>query len=359
MKSQIPLLPLLAVVAGLALGGCADRPAPVEPLGVNVIRDYRFTTTVPDPQGAWNPASYVIVARSSAGFALYDEGDGRQSYFTSKEGRETSHPAWINRTQFVFGPTVNVIELADGRVVGSTDGLTVVDVVDDGVGLQATRTALTDRGYRPRPQGDAVYCQVEDTMMIADQAGRLEDAGKGFFAEPQVGGRGVAWQDQPVVEKDYWSPRPGRGKLIIRWRAGTVSEVPGGVQARWTAEGGIVCTVLRTDPPSGKPWWSVGTDVVYVAGPGQVPITIASDARDPDPHPTEPLVAVTDANGGTRIVARGTAALPSEKRLTTLGERPRWSFDGLRLLTEEGSVREAKQLVVRVLRLQPGAAVQR
>ena len=346
------LVLFVAPIAICTLSACAPRVAPVDPKGVSVIRTYSFDTTVADPQPTWNPNSYLIVARSSDGFGLLQEGSGRQEYFTSSEKRETHTPQWLNANQFVYGPKTNVIPLADGRVVGSSDGLTVVDVTDDGVRTKVSRTMLTSHGYRPRVgSGNVVFFQDEDAMRVVDKYGKVLDAGSGFFPEPQPKGEGICWQDQPVIEQDYWSPQPGRGNLIIRWRPGVVTTIPGGIQARWTNDGSVVCTQLQADPDPHRPWWTAGTDVVFVPGPNQVPYVIAKNARDPDPHPSEPLVAVTDGDGGTRIVSRRPAPLPPANRITTVGEHPRFSYDGLRLLTEEGSATDTKRLTIYVLKL--------
>lgn len=127
-------LTLLAVVtAAIGHSGCSTPRALLDPTGVSVIRTYQLNSTVINPQPAWNPETYMIVARSLGGFGLLQEGQGRQEYFESRENRPTFYPAWINRDQFVFGPQHNVTSIADGRVVPSTDGLTLVSVTDTGL----------------------------------------------------------------------------------------------------------------------------------------------------------------------------------------------------------------------------------
>ena len=348
---RLPALTLLlaaaAVVGGLT--SCQPRTT-VDPDGLSVIRSYHFEGTVSDPQPTWNPVSYLIAARTIDGFALLQEGQGRQERFASEEARQTWYPAWINRDQFVFGPMHNVTAVPDGRVVASTDGLTVVTVEDNGLKCSATRAVLSSLGFRPRPAGERIFAQAEDKMIIVDSSGKVSDAGEGFFPEPQADGEGVAWQETPLSETDAWTGKSGKGRLFVRWKPGQVSEVPGGCEARWTADGGLVCTVLRADPPADKPWWSVGTDVVYLAGPDAAPVVVAKNARGAAPHPKEPMIAVSDAAAGIRIVSLRQPQA-AEQLLSAMGSSPAWSHDGLRILAvEPGAAGGAGVIVVRVLK---------
>jgi hypothetical protein len=341
------IFPLLALAA-LGLSSCQPRTA-VDPNGLSVIRTYRFDSVVSDPQPAWNPASYMIVARTLEGFALLQEGAGRQEYFASEEARQTWYPAWANRDQFVFGPMRNVTAVGDGRVVASTDGLTVVTVEDNGLKCSVTRTVLASLGFHPRPLGDRIYAQAENKMVIVDHDGKVADAGEGFFPEPQADGPGIAWQETPLTESDAWTGKSGRGRLFVRWKPGVVSEIPGGCEARWTATGGLVCTVLRADPPADRPWWTVGTDVVYLAEPGAEPVVVAKNARAAAPHPKEALIAVADAAAGIRLVSLRQPQA-AEVLLAVAGSAPAWSFDGLRLLAVEPKGDGPGTIVVRVLK---------
>ncbi len=312
--------------------GCATRTT-LDPDGVSVIRTYQFSSTVADPQPAWNPANYQVVVRSLGGFGLMQEGQGRQEYFESRENRPTFYPVWLNRDQFVFGPQRNVSSVSDGRVVAATDGLTIVAVVDNGLKSSVERAPFAATGYRPRVGGMSVYAQVEDKMIVVNRDGRTSDAGEGFYPEPQSIGEGICWQETPVFEIDRWTGKPPRGRLFIRWSPGQVTEIPGGCEARWTPQGGVVCTVLRGDPGPTE-WWSGGTDVVFIENGASAARLIAKDARSPAPHPREPLVAVADAANGVRLVSLREPQA-SERLLTATGSGPRWSFDGLRLMTIE------------------------
>lgn len=349
MRTSLTLATLAAVV--LSAGGitaCAHRTV-VDPDGVEVIRSYRFACNIPDPQPAWNPQTYLIAARTLGGFALLQEGQGRQELFESTESRQTWFPAWIDRERFVFGPMRNVTAVADGRVVPTTDGLTVVTVQDNGLKCEVRREVLSSTGFRPRPADGQVYAQVEDKMISIDLTGKVTDAGQGFYAEPQRGGQGIAWQETPVFETDQWTGRTGPGQLLIRWRKGEVTAVPGGCEPRWTADGGVVCTVLRGPPLADRAWWSAGTDVWYIPARGELPVLVAKDARTADPHPREPVAAVTDGSAGVRLVSLREPRAP-EKLLTATGSAPRWSADGTRLLTVERKGDQESTIVVHVIK---------
>ncbi len=345
-------LGLLMSVTLATVVGCAARPV-VRPEGVTIIRSYRFETTVPDPQPAWNPSNYLIAARHAQGLALYQEGAGRQEFFLAADNRSSYFPTWISRDQFLFSGPTNATRAADGRVLNSTDGLTVVGVVDDGRRCNVERHPLSDRGNRPRVAHDEIYAQTGRSMVVIDRFGAVKDAGEGFWPEPQADGPGIAWQESPVIEPDLWTGQSPRGRLLVRWKPGVVTPVVGGVQPRWTPAGGLVCTVVRADPPTDRPWWTPGTDVVYLAGPDAEPVILARDARDPAPHPKEPMVAVTARDGGVRLVAYDTT-VPA-RTLVTKGITPKWSHDGLRILAEEVQPNrpEATLIRVQVLKLTP------
>ena len=114
------LMSFAVVVAVFGHTSCSAPRPMLDPTGVSVIRTYQLNSTVMNPQPAWNPETYMIVARSLGGFGLLQEGQGRQEYFESRENRPTFYPVWINRDQFLFGPQHNVSSIADGRVVPSS-----------------------------------------------------------------------------------------------------------------------------------------------------------------------------------------------------------------------------------------------
>jgi hypothetical protein len=337
MNTVRALLPILA----LAVAGCARPIVPPVPADVSVIRSYSCATDVEDPQPAWNPATYQVVMRVAHGFILFQEGRDRREVFISDDRRETGLPAWINPGQFAFGPLANVIRLADGRWVSSADGLSILTVTDNGFKSAVSRQQLSAKGFRPRPwhEGEMV-AQDEDRLVRIDGRGRMIDEGLGFRGEPQRGGEGLAWQETPVPYDDPWTGKPPRGRLTIRWRPGVITEVPSAVQARWCADGRVVATVMRADPPAKGPWWEGGTDVVVVAQDGSVRV-IAANCRDGDPHPRHPLVAVTERMGGIRIAALDPG--PDPRLLVPTGRKPRWSADGLRLLAEEDPAKDGQQ----------------
>ncbi|MBA3707567.1 MAG: hypothetical protein H0W83_01960 [Planctomycetes bacterium] len=324
-------LAVVACIAALgALSGCAARPTASLPEDFEIIRSYGWDTSVADPEASWSPATNKVVARDAGGFVILLEGDtgtGRQR-FASKERRETHHPVWINEQEVVFGPSANAERLPDGRVVPASEGLTVVTLN----GATPLQKLLSKVGYRPRIGKDRIFAQVEDHIVTIDEFGGKEDFGPpGFFAEPQRDGDGVCWQETPVTEPDWWTGKPVRSNLVIRWSWRQVDQLPGGLEPRWTNSGGVVATVLRAEPASGQPWYEVGTDVVHIAGPKRAPVVVAHNARDASPHPTQPVIAVATPDGRIAIVScDGTHRVDIAE-----GRHPQWSPDGTRLLVEE------------------------
>lgn len=293
------------------------------------LRDYILPTTIADPQAQWNPASYQIVARAPKGMALLDEGTGKQEFYAAQDSKESCHPWWINQKQFIFGPSVLMVPVADGSMVPSTQGLTVVTI-------GGVTNALTNRGYRPRIWNDIVIAQDENRVIQVNDKGEIRDFAPGFFAEPQRTGPGICWLDKPVTEADYWSgDTKRRGSLIIRWSKKKTTEIPNAIEPRWTHDGGVVATVLRAEPIAGQPWWSGGTDVVYCAGPEVAPVVIATNARTAAPHPILPVIAAVDSMNGALLLCdlSGNVRL----RKADFGDHPQWSHDGVRLMAEEPS----------------------
>lgn len=321
-------LPLVCVLlAGSFIAGCGSPARQAGVKDLQELRSYIIPTTVQDPQAQWNPATYQIVARSLKGVAILDEGSGNQVFLASAEGRESCHPCWINQTQFVFGPPTLMVRTADNRQVANTQGLTVVTL---GGG---TRT-IVNRGYRPRMWNNLIVAQDEERVVTIDQQGVIEDFAPGFFAEPQRSGPGICFLEKPVTEPDLWSgDTKRRGNLIIRWKKGAVTLVPDAIEPRWTADGGVVATVLRAEPQAGRPWWEGGTDLVHIAGPDAKPVVIAADARAAAPHPFLPICAAVDSANGALLLCD--LAGGTRLRKADLGDHPQWSHDGVRLMAEE------------------------
>jgi hypothetical protein len=355
-----PFLAVLAAAALLALASCNESRPSAGTSDFQVLRDYGFDATIADPQAQWNPESYQLIARSPGGFVLLDEGTGRQNYFKSVAKHETGHPVWINHRQFAFGPLLHVITTADGRVVPTTEGLAVVTLTDTVAARDepAPPKVLTNQGYRPRVWGDHLVAQSEDKIIEVDQFGAISEFGPGFFAEPQRHGEGICWQERPVTESDHWTGSDARrGRLYIRWRKGVTTVLANALEARWTADGGVVATVLRSEPPPGQAWWRGGTDIYYVAGPKAAPVLVAADARSPAPHPSEAVCAATGRNG-TLVLCSYDGRF--RRQLAELGDHAEWSHDGARLVCEEPieGRHDAVHLHVRVFKvhLPPAAA---
>lgn len=317
----------LVAVLALVLAACGRQtPAPDR---YTVLRTYGWETTVPDPQAEWNPTSYQVLSRAAGGFVLLDEGSGQQQYFSSLEKRQMHDPAWLTGNQFVFGPESNVLRAEGGEVVPHPDGLHVVRLHNNRP--ISTRT-LAAAGYRPRRWKDQVVAQVEERIQLIDDKGKAREFTTGFRPIPQPDGDGICYLETPVFEPDLWTARPRLASLIVRWRPGTVTVVPRGVDATWTADGGVVVTVLAAEPPASGPWWSPGTELVHIPGPKAEPRTIATDLHAATAHPIDLTVAAVAADG--RLVLVDLAGRPS-RVLADQGERPRWSADGARLLVEE------------------------
>lgn len=314
------LAPLALV---LMLVGCNDR-APIE-TELQTIRSYGWEASAVDPEPDWNPESYQLVARSTGGFALLEEGGKGEQVFASEERRESHYPRWINRSQFVFGPSVNAVRQPDGRVLHPSDGLTVV-TINEG---RPTRRILCDRGFMPMPAGNLIWAQALERIISIDTRGNVSELEDGFEPVPQPGGPGLCWRDIPTFTPDYWTGRESQGILHIRWKPGTVDDIQRATQAVWTRDGGVLATVIDTPAATGKPWWSGSTRIVGIDGPGLPQRDVRTGAHDPSPHPKADLLAWTKDDGSLWI---GTLRPDGwQLRITENGYRPRWSNDGLRL----------------------------
>lgn len=322
------MLRLLAVLVVLLVLSACGRPPP-PPDALSILREYGWEATVPEPQPTWNPTNYQVLMRAAAGFAILDEGQGRQEYFASKEKREYHHPAWIDGQRFVVGPRSNVITTEDGRVVPNTDGIQVFTVR---VGRPVEINELGLVGFRPRPWNDRIVAQVDQRIGLYDLNGTMVEFGPGFLAEPQREGEGIAYQETPVFERDHWTAKPVLSNVVVRWQRGKVDTIPRAVQPQWTAAGGVVAVQLAVAPDQAKDWWQGGTTLVHLPRAGAALKTLGTNLRNPDPHPGWPMVAANDAEGRVILLS---LADGSQRVLADQGERPRWSADGKRLLVEE------------------------
>jgi hypothetical protein len=338
----------LAVLAAvLLLAACGERP-PLEP-ALKVVRTYGWESAVTDPAPAWHPSTYRLVARTKGGFLVLEEGRKTGTY-ASEERRETYFPEWLNADQFIFGPGRNVTRMADGSVVPPSDGLTVVTL--DAKGQNPQRRQLCDRGFRPRPGPDAtVFAQWGQRILRVERDGAHAVFCDGFDPLPQRDGPGLCFRETPVFEPDYWTGKPALGRMFVRWDEGRVDALPGAVQAEWTRRGGVLATVVDA-APAGPEWWTAGTRVVHLAGPGAAPVELARNVRDPAANPAYDLWAWTAEDGAlwVGVLRPGVPAM----RIADRGGRPRWSHDGLRLVCEEPPLpgRQTPYLRVYVLALQ-------
>jgi hypothetical protein len=351
--------PLLGLAALVLLTACHDEPRPsASAFDFQVLRSYGWSTTVADPQATWNPQDYQVLARSAGGFVLLEEGGGKQQYFASKTRHETAYPVWVAHRQFAFGPMQNVITTTDGRLVPTSEGLTVVTLLEtiSGKEMPLKPQNLTNQGYRPRVWNDRLVAATEDKIIEVDPFGKITEFGTGFLPEPQRRGPGICWQERPVLEIDHWTGTEGRrGRLFIRWKPGVTTELANAVEARWTPDGGVIATVMRAEPVAGQPWYSGGTDLYLVTGPKAVPTLVAADARSADPHPLQPLCAAVGKSGALILCGYDGNF---RRQLADQGDHPAWSHDGLRLMTEEDEGKHgSRYLHVYVFAIKPPAAV--
>jgi hypothetical protein len=220
-------------------------------------------------------------------------------------------------------------------VVPTSEGLSLVTLTETitGKDVPYAPRSITTYGYRPKVWGRNLVTASEDRIYVVDPFGAITEFGPGFMPEPQRKGEGIAWQDRPVFEADHWTGATSkRGNLLIRWRSGVTTTVANAVEARWTANGGVLCTVMRAEPVPGQPWWSGGTDLYFVADAKATPTLVAVDARSGAPHPSEAVCAAVGKSGALIICGYdGTF----RHQVAPLGDAPGWSHDGRRLMAEE------------------------
>jgi hypothetical protein len=357
----------LASIAALALqlqacfSGATQERAPAARVDdFQVLRTYGFDATVSDPQAQWNPETYQLLVRSGGGFALLDEGRGRQQYFSARDKRETSHPVWISRLQFAFGPHQNVMRTDDGRLVPNSEGLTVVTLQETSTGKDYASSSrnLTNSGSRPKVWQQNLVAQFEDRILVIDPFGTINEFGPGFNAEPQRHGPGMVWLDHPVFDPDYWSGGSAKmGKMVIRWKQDVTTVLANAVEASWTRDGGVLATVLHHEPLAGQPWWKVGSDVWFIAGPQAKPMLVAAHVHGPVAHPEQALFAAIDNVSGAVVLFSDDGR--DRREIAEHGDHPAWSWDGMRLLVEEAIPAKPDQRYLRVSVLRIGKPLAR
>ncbi len=314
------------VLALIACGGQGERLA-IDPATVTVLRSTTpIAANIAEPEPVWNPLRQVLAMRTQTGFALAEEGM-RPVFLEANDRRTTAGPQWLDAGRLVFGPAANVVPTPGGRLVPSTDGLSVIDL--DGSKVEARRD-LAKSGYRPRVGHLGVFAQVEDRIIRVQPGREPEDFVRGFFAEPQPDGGGVAWTTVPVFEPDHWTGQPAPGAMVIRWRPGVSDEHPGLVQPRWSA-GRIYATRLGAIPAGVQGRHAIldrtPCDIVLLTGPGAAPRTVLANAHSPAPHPTAELFAAIGRDGALLLASSDGRST----RLAEVGRDPAWSHDGRRL----------------------------
>ncbi|MDA3963702.1 MAG: hypothetical protein PF961_23180 [Planctomycetota bacterium] len=316
------------------ISGVPSKFRPIEPHAINVddvvvLRDFSLSTTVAKPQASWAPNSYMLLARSVKGLMLMRAGVGTAAYRTD-DATSPFDPYFWGTDLVVLGPEPHIGHDEESeRITIPPTGLMVAEFTGDA--LQRP-VKLTEQGYRPRPWGERVVYSVEDEIVLTDLSGEEEDFVAGFLPEPQPRGPGIAWQTKPVFSYDYWTGKRGNGDLVVRWRSSVVDTIADAVHPRWTPWGGIMYTALKGSVPATGSWWTQGSDVMHVAGPGEKPQVIMRDAHWIEPHPRLRVAAITANDGRVHLVDLETGAT---RFFIARGERPRWSHDGRRLMLEE------------------------
>ena len=330
-------LTLMSLSLVLILTACGRGGPDVGDASASEFRSVRvldWSTTVPDPEAEWNPDSYTIVARSVQGLMVVTEGLGGSRFFaspdgiTAKDDRAIHEPQWLTDGAVIFGGNPTLSREDDGRILLPGLGLKVASFNRSGISQVRD---FAEHAYRPRIWGHKIVACIENRIIVYDKQGKHEIFAEGFLPEPQRDGDGIMWQETPVFTPDWWTGTEGVGSLVIRWEPGKVDLIERAVEARWTAAGGVVATVIRGQPGE-APWFTPGTDVVHISGPGAKPEVILPGGRNPEPHPLHRVVAASNERGELVLFDLDGSDV---RVIAERGRRLRWSYDGRRLLAQE------------------------
>ena len=313
---------------------------------MKMFRDYRLATDDVDPQAAWSPSDYRILVRSKRGLGLLDEGPDNQKFFNTKDYSRVGWPTWLDDKRIVVGSPEFMVKTETGDLTQSAVKLRM---------LYADEMKLEDRGfigddyaYFPRVISEQrFFGQKGESVIEFHTSGQWEEYDQGFFAKAQVNGPGVCLQTAPIAYPDYWTGKKDNGALIVRWEEGNVAIFPDCFQAEWCADGGILATRLNGNVRTVKTWRELDSDVVYIKPGGKELRVVKKHAHSPAPHPFDPIAACIGRAGFLYILNTADGAF---KEVVPEGERPQWSYDGRRLLTEVDGVDKTKLLRVWVFR---------
>ncbi len=313
-----------------------------------VFRDYRLATEDTDPQPAWALNDYRIVVRSKRGLGILNEGPGKQKFYNNKDASRIGWPTWIDEDRIIVGSPEFMTKTEEGEITQSNVVLRMIKA--DGLKLEEDGFVGDINAYFTRAHDRmTIFAQKGESIISLSPHGAWEEYDQGFFAQPQRGGSGVCFTTVPIIEKDYWTGKTGNGKLIVRWAPGRVDIFPNCFQPQWCADGGIVATRLKGEIKANKNWdWTLlDSDVVYIKAGSKEVRVVREHAHSPAPNPKCNVVACVgraghlyldnlDKDGGTELVPEG--------------NKPQWSYDGERLLTEVPGLDDTTNLRVWVFR---------
>ena len=313
---------------------------------VKVFRDYRLATDDADPQAAWAPNDYRIIVRSKRGLGLLKEGPGQQKFFNTKDYSRVGWPTWLDERRVVVGSPQFMVKTENGELTQSAVKLRML--VADEMKLEDRGFIGDEYGYYPRVLSDQRFLgQKGESIIEYHSSGTAEEYDQGFFALPQPNGPGVCLQTAPIQYKDHWTGKKDNGALLVRWEAGNVALFPDCFQPSWCADGGILATRLNGNVRKAKSWKEIDSDIVYIKPGSKELKVVKKHAHSPAAHPVDKLGACIGRAGFLYLINYEDASF---KEIVPEGERPQWSFDGNRLLTEVDGRDGSKLLRIWVFR---------
>ncbi|NRA37761.1 MAG: hypothetical protein HRU15_06450 [Planctomycetes bacterium] len=303
------------------------------------LRDYHLPTQDFDPQPNWAINDNRIIVRSKRGIGILDEGRDRQKFYNLKDARRIGWPTWLDDDRIMLAsPSYMVVPKdidlnnEDIKTRATESHVSMAIVRAFGLKMEEDRILHGVSSYYPRRINQrSVMAQKGESIVVITTRGEIDIYDQGFFAQPQTGGTGVAFQTVPVTEVDYWTGKKGNGDLIVRWKENHVSIFPNLIQARWCSDGGVLATRLNGIPSKPELWNRVDSDIVYIAPGSDEAAVVLQHAHSPSPHPYSQIAAVFVAQEGIFLLDYTDK---NTKILVPDGLRPQWNFDGSRLLTE-------------------------
>ncbi len=296
-----------------------------------VFRDYRLITEDNDPHPAWSPNDYRIIVRSKRGLGLLDEGAENQKFYNTKDLSKIGWPTWLDNSRIVVGSPEFMAKTEDGGISQSHVKLRLLSA--KGMHLEEKGFIGDINAYFPRARSKSrLFAQKSESVIEVHLSGEWEEYDQGFYAVPQFNGPGVCIQTVPIHSKDYWTGKKDNGELVIRWSEGDVALFPDCFQAQWCENGGVIATRLKGSIHTVKNWRELDSDIVYIAPRSKQAVVVKEHAHSPAANPVTMVAACVGRAGFLYITDIKANAVARE--VVPEGEKPQWSFDGRRLLTE-------------------------